>query len=192
MTGSNGNRRVVLVRHTSVDEACRGLCYGSSDVALSEGGRQAAHDLAAQLAEWPITHLFHSGLARSFECAQLIAQARGIPSLAVSALAEMHFGRWELQGWDAIYAEAPDALDRFLAEPGSFSAPGGETLLAVRDRAVGWYRNLPETGLIVAISHGGPIAALRGTLANVPAHEWPSLIPLHGEIVELQERETAG
>lgn len=179
-------RRVVLARHTSVEEACRGRCYGSSDVALSESGRRDARELATRLADWPITHLFHSGLARSRECAELIAATCGVPIVAAPALAEMNFGQWELCRWDAIHAAAPDALDRLLAEPATFAPPGGETAFAMRDRVLGWYRSLPMAGLIVAVTHGGPIAALRGTLAGLPPSEWPQLIPRHGEIVELE------
>ncbi|HEX3658677.1 MAG TPA: histidine phosphatase family protein [Pirellulales bacterium] len=186
MSAGGGPRRVVLVRHTSVEEACRGRCYGSSDVELSEQGRNEACELAARLAEWPITHLFHSGLARSRECAELVAQRCGVVAVAAPELAEMHFGDWELCTWDAIHTAAPDALDRLLAEPATFAPPGGETVFAVRDRVLRWYRQLPATGLIVAIAHGGPIAALRGTLAGLPPADWPQLIPRHGEIVELE------
>ncbi|HEY5312240.1 MAG TPA: histidine phosphatase family protein [Pirellulales bacterium] len=186
MTQADALRRVVLVRHTSVEDACRGRCYGSSDVALSEQGRQEARELAARVANWPITHLFHSGLTRSRDCAELIAGLCGVAAIAAPELAEMHFGDWELCTWDAIHAAAPDALDRLLAEPATFAPPGGETLLAMRDRVLHWYRKLPAAGFIVAVSHGGPIAALRGTLAGLPPAAWPQLIPPHGEPVELE------
>jgi broad specificity phosphatase PhoE len=185
MTTAAAARRVVLVRHASVDEACRGVCYGSSDVALSEQGRAESGRLAEQLAGWAVTHLFHSGLARSRECAERIGRVCKVLAVAAPALAEMHFGDWELRTWDAIHAEMPTALDRLLTEPATFSPPRGETLFAVRDRVLAWYRDLPSVGLIVAVGHGGPIAALRGTLAGLNATDWPSFIPRHGEMVDL-------
>ncbi|HEX4148175.1 MAG TPA: histidine phosphatase family protein, partial [Pirellulales bacterium] len=130
MTPPAAARRVVLVRHPSVDEACRGICYGASDVGLSEAGQGEARAIAAQLAGWPLTQLFHSGLTRSRRCAELIAQACGVPAIAAPALAEMNFGDWEMRTWDAIYAELPTALERLLAEPGTFAPPRGETLYA--------------------------------------------------------------
>jgi alpha-ribazole phosphatase len=51
---------------------------------------------------------------------------------------------------------------------------------------MGWYDALPNRGLIVAVTHGGPIAVLRGTLGQFPINKWFALAPNHGEIVELE------
>ena len=54
-----------------------------------------------------------------------------------------------------------------------------------RDRVLAWYRELPPTGTVVAVTHGGPIAALLGTVQGLPAERWPSLIPAWGTLVTL-------
>jgi broad specificity phosphatase PhoE len=43
-----------------------------------------------------------------------------------------------------------------------------------------------EAGPILAICHGGPIAAIRGTLSDAPVSEWPSLVPRYGEVVTVE------
>jgi broad specificity phosphatase PhoE len=178
-------RRVVMVRHGSVAPRYRNLCYGRSDVELGEDGWRQSREVAQQLSTWPITRLFHSGLARAAALGELIAQATGLPVIVDPRLQEFDFGQWELRTWDEIHAESPHALDRFIQEPGTFSAPGGETVFAMRDRVWAWHQALPAEGLIVAVAHGGPIAMLRAMLAGSPVDQWTGLIPAHGSLCEL-------
>jgi broad specificity phosphatase PhoE len=182
-------RRVLLVRHGNVAECYQGFCYGSSDIELSEEGRRQTLALADELSALPITHLMHSGLSRAKELAELITQRTGIVATVVPALAEIHFGRWELRSWEDIFSEVGDAMAEILHSPATFRPPEGETAFEVRDRVLTWYRELPREGLIVAVAHGGPIAALRGALRGTPAAEWPALIPHYGQWVELDEME---
>ncbi len=174
-----------MVRHGSVAACYRDVCYGRSDVELGDDGWRQSRELAAQLSPWPITHLYHSGLMRARALAELIAAAIGLTPIVDPRLQEFDFGEWELRTWQEIHAAAPDALTRFLHEPATFSAPGGETVHAMRDRVWSWYQELPADGLIVAVGHGGPIAVLRGTLAGCLNAEWPGLIPAHGSLCEL-------
>ncbi|HVX09862.1 MAG TPA: histidine phosphatase family protein [Pirellulales bacterium] len=186
----NTGRRVLLVRHGSVATCYDGVCYGRSDVELSDDGWQQSRALAQELAALPITHLFHSGLVRARSLAELIATERGIAATLDPRLAEFNFGQWELRRWQAIFEEVGDALAEVVKAPETFRPPSGETAHELRDRVLGWYRELPAKGLIVAVAHGGPIAALRGTLAGASASQWPALIPLHGQWVELDETAT--
>lgn len=184
--GGSPSRRVVMVRHGHVAERYQEICYGSSDVELAEVGWQQTRQLAAELAGWPIDHLYHSGLSRSRAVADAVAQATGLAPMVDGRLREIHFGEWELKPWSEIYAAAPDALDRLLQAPDHYAPPGGETLFALRDRVLGWFQSLPETGLIVAVAHAGPIAALRGTLAGSPIADWPAFIPTQGTFCDIE------
>jgi broad specificity phosphatase PhoE len=58
----------------------------------------------------------------------------------------------------------------------------------MRDRVMAWLADAAqlETGSIVAICHGGPIAAIRGTLSGASVSEWPSLVPRYGEVVTVE------
>lgn len=178
-------RRVFMIRHGSVHERYLDLCYGATDVELSELGRSEMQQAAERLAELPVTHVYHSGLTRSFELAELIARPRNLAPIVAPGLREMHFGAWELQTWESIYNSMPDGLDRLLAEPDRFAPPGGETLFAVRDRVLEWYRVLPAESVIVAVAHGGTIATLRGTLSGAPVAQWFDFVPHCGQMVEL-------
>jgi broad specificity phosphatase PhoE len=184
---AHAGRRILLVRHGSVAARYDGVCYGRSDVELGEDGWRQSRELAQELGTLPITHLFHSGLVRARSLAELIAAERGIAACIDPRLAEFNFGQWELRKWQEIFEEAGDALAEVARAPETFRPPSGETAHELRERVLGWYRELPAEGLIVAVGHGGPIAALRGTLAGAAASQWPALIPLHGEWVELDE-----
>ncbi len=182
------DRRILLVRHAAVAEKYAELCYGRSDIELSDEGLQRTEELADELSRLPITHLYYSPLCRSALLGQRIVVAKDAHVAVVPELQEIHFGEWELRNWEDIFAEVPDALDRMIAEPTTYAAPGGETLWSVRDRVMGWYDALPDRGLIVTVTHGGPIAVLRGTLGGFPVDKWFTLVTNHGEIIELESR----
>jgi len=186
-------RRILLVRHAEIEESYRVRCYGASDVPLSEQGRRdsqrIADELAVMLADAPVRYLLHSGMSRTREMAELIATKLNLPMIVDSRLAELNFGIWELQPWDLIHATTGEAMVRLVDEPDTFCPEGGETIHAMRDRMLAWHRELPAEGLIIAISHGGPIAALRGTLAGLTVGEWLALIPKHGTIVSIEPAE---
>jgi broad specificity phosphatase PhoE len=154
-------------------------------VVLSPAGEEESFRLAALLAERNITHLFHSGLRRTSFLAEIVAQERGIPAVTDSDLRERDFGTWELRCWNDIYAEVGSAMEGLLLDPSNYSPPGGETTFALRNRVLRWYGRLPSDGLIVAITHGGPIAALRGALTGLATMRWAELIPAFGSITEL-------
>jgi broad specificity phosphatase PhoE len=77
-------------------------------------------------------------------------------------------------------------LSRLIDEPETFRPPGGETTGELRDRVISWYERRPRTGLMVVVAHGGPIAALRGTLAGKAPIDWVTLIPRPGSWVRLR------
>lgn len=194
-------RRVLLIRHGSVDEAWRGICYGSSDVGLSERGRVESEQAAAAAAAWlaerqgAAQRLYVSGLCRARALADAIADRTGLAPAVDARLNERDHGAWEGRSWDAIYAETGAAMDGFLDAPDTFAPPAGETTFALRARVFAWYQALPSgasgpgaAGLdVVAVTHGGPIAALRGTLRGLAPRAWLALVPTCGGQVELPE-----
>ncbi len=183
---TNGGNNLILVRHTKVEVQFQDTCYGASDVRLSEDGEAHARALAPELAAMNPARIFHSGLGRSKFLAELIASHAQTPLAKDARLAEMNFGDWELKSWDQIYAEVGHDIGRLTSEPDTFAPPGGETVHAVRDRIVAWAEELPDDGPIVAVSHGGPISALRRTLSGQGHQDWTELIPTYGEVLSFE------
>jgi broad specificity phosphatase PhoE len=180
--------KVILVRHAPVAARHRGICYGRSDVELGAEGKILSAALANELAVERCDRIFHSGLQRTRHLAERLAVRLGCPEIACEALQERDFGAWELQAWDAIYAKHGDEMLRMVTEPDEYRPGGGETTFEMRDRVLAWFDALPHDGATIAIMHGGPIAALLGTLRGMPATEWPRLIPACGQEVRIQRQ----
>lgn len=181
---------VHLVRHTAVAAHWAGRCYGQSDVGLSREGRDAARLLAPRIADLGASHIYVSPLRRARFLAGLVRRENLEARLLIEPrLAECHFGDWEGQSWDAIHAATGDAMMGLVRAPDTFRPGGyGEATFTLRDRAMAWLQKAVNTtpGPVVAVCHGGPIAAIRGTLAGVPVADWPALVPKTGEIVTLK------
>ncbi|MDQ7989914.1 MAG: alpha-ribazole phosphatase family protein [Candidatus Dactylopiibacterium sp.] len=165
-----------LIRHPPVAVA-PGVCYGRSDVPLAAPVGPLAEALRARL---PARFtLVSSPLAR---CRQL-AEALGRPALD-ARFAEMDFGAWELRSFDAI---GRAAIDAWAADPLHFRPPGGESVAAMRERALaalaGWLAEAP--GPLVIVSHGGPLRALVGHLLALPDDAWPRHPFATGELQSL-------
>jgi broad specificity phosphatase PhoE len=184
-TNQPGGRRVILVRHTAIDTAYTGICYGRTDVALSPAGLAAIGPLAIELARAHPTALFHSDMTRTRALATRLAHECAQPLTADERLRELDFGKWEQRSWDDIHTRDQVDIARLIHEPHSFAPPAGETVMDLRNRVLAWYRSLPPLGTIIAVTHGGPISVLRGTLSNAPVVQWPTLVPPYGSVTEL-------
>jgi broad specificity phosphatase PhoE len=111
------------------------------------------------VANGPPDKLYSSPLVRCRALAEAVAERLGLNVVFDPRLQERHFGSWELRPWDEIYAETGDAMLGMLADPSGWRPPGGETTFELRDRVLAWYAAFPTHGDIIAITHGGPIAA---------------------------------
>lgn len=174
---------VILLRHTAVAAHWKGRCYGASDVGLSAEGRAAARALAPRCAALGVTRLHASPLRRARFLAGLIGRELGLPVAIIPALAERDFGAWEGQSWDAIHAAEGDSMMGMIEAPGSFRPGGGETTEELARRALGWFHTLRPGEVVLAVTHGGPVAALRGRLGGLPPRAWLGLVPGLGEAV---------
>lgn len=183
---------VTLLRHTEVAGHWRGRCYGASEVGLSAAGIAAAQAIAQAGLPAGITHLHCSPLRRARFLAGLVARSLALPLEVVPALRERDFGRWEGQSWDAIHAAEGDSMMGMIEAPSSFRPGGGETTQELAQRVLRWFAALPAGGHVLAITHGGPVAALRGSLAGVPPRDWLALVPALGEAVVLPRDGGAG
>lgn len=176
-----------LVRHAQPLIA-PAVCYGASDVAAdTQATLQAAQALALTLPAG--VALVSSPLQR---CERLAHCLRGIrPDLAYKTdvrLAEMNFGRWEGQRWDAI----PQAdYDAWVADFGAHRFGGQESVSEFMQRvAAVWDETQRQRLDAVWITHAGVIRAAsllaQGVRQVTQAAQWPSDAPTFGGWRELQ------
>lgn len=171
-----------LVRHAKplVEQ---GVCYGALDVAAdATATREAAVALAAAL---PLGVTVHASPLQ--RCEQLAHFLRGLrPDLAYrtdARLAEMDFGAWEGQRWDAI---ARSELDAWTDAFATWRCGGGECVQDFMARvAAAWDDACVQDPPTVWITHAGVIRAAtllaQGQRLISRADQWPVEAPAWGK-----------
>lgn len=177
---------VHLVRHTAVAASWRGLCYGRSDVPLSRAGVMAARDCARDFAATGVDLVVSSPLRRARVLGARIAKLKSVPLVIEPRIAERDFGSWEGRTWDDIWRETGNAMDGMIHAPGTYRPGGGETTFEMARRAHGWLDSLGSMTRVIAVCHGGPIAAIRGQLSDTPVSRWPELVPAYGAAITIE------
>lgn len=156
--------QLILVRHPK-PQVGAGICYGSTDLPPDPADLLRVRDALASLA--PATPLISSPLLR---CAQL---ARQLPSASLSfdaRLAEMHFGDWEMQAWDAI----PRAeIEAWAADPANYRPGGGESVLQMATRVAAFHAALQrqQHERVMVLCHAGTIRLLLACHAGLAPPE---------------------
>lgn len=132
------NTTIILVRHgqTAWNEPGERI-RGQSDVPLSEEGIAQARATARYIAaRWPLTAVYSSPLSRAMETARAIADAQGLPVHPLPGLLDLGFGEWEGLTIAEVRARYPDLWQAWQEAPHTLHFPGGESLDAVRERAI--------------------------------------------------------
>jgi 2,3-bisphosphoglycerate-dependent phosphoglycerate mutase len=126
------------------------------DRPLTEAGRAAAAELAAELEQYRITAVYSSPYARSLETVAPIARGR---NLKIQLLADLRERRLSPHPTDDRRA----ALERAWTDA-DFALPGGESGRAAQRRAIGTLDLLrsrhPDGGRLVVGSHGNLIGLI--------------------------------
>ena len=79
------------------------------------------------LAIRPIDHCYCSPLLRAVQTASIVAAPHGVSPQPVESLTECDVGRWEGLDWQSIRGLDPEVYERFMANPGQFGYPEGES-----------------------------------------------------------------
>ena len=143
--------RLWLVRHGATDWSDAGRLTGWTDVPLNEGGRLQAEILHATLVQSEFAGIWSSDLERAVETAR-VAVGGATPD---RRLRELNFGDLEGRTWDDCPLEVQEellAFDRFVA-------PGGESVVALRERVLDFITRLSRGDHLV-FTHGGVVRLL--------------------------------
>ena len=156
--------RFVLVRHTRPAAAAT-LCYGRTDLALSDGWRA---DVAACIAGLPpAPRVYTSPSMRCRVLAREIGRRDRVEVRVDDRLQELDFGRWEGRPWDAIPADEIEAWKDDLLD---YAPGGGESLRMLWARVQRWREDAlaPIDERAIVVTHQGPIRALAAQLCGQP------------------------
>jgi 2,3-bisphosphoglycerate-dependent phosphoglycerate mutase len=146
---------VLLIRHAeSVRVGSAG--FDDDDRPLTDGGRQAAAELAYELEGYELTAMYSSPYARALETLAPLARLRGLEVHQLVDLRERRLSVGLHDGWR-------ETLERSWADP-DFAMPGAESGRDAQRRAIGALDLLrmrhPDGGRLVIGSHGNLISLL--------------------------------
>ena len=161
--------RFHLVRHATHGLLSKILVGRTPGISLSEQGREEAARLAARLARERIDAVVSSPIDRARETAEVIAAACSLPVEIAPEIAEIDFGDWTGLAYAEI-AASPE-WKRFNTVRSTATIPGGEAVIAVQARMVGWLSATAAARpdqTVVAVSHGDPIKSLLCSLLGIP------------------------
>lgn len=164
---SAASTRIDLLRHGE----CVGgdIFRGSTDCALSAAGWRQMEAAVADLA-WE--QIIASPLRRCRRFAEHLGQRLGVPVRLDDDWRECHFGAWEGRLRADLWAAHPAVLQRYFADPSSYTPAGGEPYSALALRVARAWQNLIAAHCgkrVLVIAHGGTLCALYLHLLALPA-----------------------
>lgn len=118
--------RIVLVRHGETVWHAENRYVGSSDVELTNQGRQQAHALALWAANAGLERLYVSPLVRARETMRPSETVLGMTATVESRLRELGFGDGEGLTSREMSERFPDQYAAFRNDPVKHHLPGGE------------------------------------------------------------------
>lgn len=146
--------RVFLIRHGATVLTAEDRFAGSTDIALSEEGREQARRLAQRLSAENISAVYASPLGRTMETAQIIAAPHQLEVVRRDGLREISHGHWEQMTRSEVEEKFPEESAAWEEDPYTFAPAGGESGLAVTARA------LPDLLEVVKAHFGQTVAVV--------------------------------
>ncbi|HMK56458.1 MAG TPA: histidine phosphatase family protein [Dissulfurispiraceae bacterium] len=165
-----------LIRHGATVGNEEKRYKGSIDVPMSEYGveqiERTADFIKATLGNLFLSAVYSSPLSRAFRSAEILAGPFGLAPIIVSDLRERHFGKWEGMTFDEIRLQYPREFEAWANDPLKHRPIGGESTVAVRDRAVAALEAILSghgDGEMIAIAaHGGVNRVILCHILNIP------------------------
>ena len=161
--------QIILVRHGETMANKAQLVLGTSDVPLTELGRDQAKAAAQKISlmEPSPTILFSSPYQRAKETAGYISNVIGLNPIFIDGLKEMNSGEMEGIKASEMDDKYTDYMKNWRRDHSTARPPGGETLEEVHSRAWKSILNIfneYDEPVVVVVAHLFPI---QGILCNV-------------------------
>ncbi len=173
--------KIVLIRHTSV-AVPKGVCYGQTDVPLSESFIEEATSVKKRLSEYKFERVFCSPLSRCVKLAEFCGYPEAIRD---NRLKELNFGEWEMMPYDKI---TDSKLQEWFDDYINVTPPGGESVLEQQQRFLNFIEDLrknPVETTVGIFTHGGILINALVAFGGKSFIEVYNNIPPYGSIIEL-------
>ncbi|MEO8971847.1 MAG: histidine phosphatase family protein [Ktedonobacteraceae bacterium] len=151
--------RLLLVRHGLTLSNVQGRYTGQSDVPLTEVGERQAEAVGKRLATETLDVIVSSDLQRARDTANAIARHHNLPVWEDADLREASLGEWEGLTYREVSTLYRELVLQRREDP-NLSAPGGESVIQIRDRVARararWQSQYPNSTM-VWVTHAGVI-----------------------------------
>ena len=160
--------RILVARHGETEWNRLGRWQGHADPPLNDTGRAQAEALAAQLGGDGVTAIYSSDLKRASETAHIVGDRLGLAVTEDPALREIDVGSWSGLTRDEVREQFPDGFARWLAGEIGHDGETREELGARVIPAVESIARAHQGELVLVVTHGGAIRAIRRHAAGDP------------------------
>jgi probable phosphoglycerate mutase len=164
--------RLLLIRHGATILTAEDRFAGSTEVELSNEGREQASRLGERISSLPIAAVYASPLGRTLETARFVAAPRELSVIERAGLREIDHGHWEGLRRSDVEQSFADEYAAWEEDPFTFAPSGGESGVSVMARALPAIREIvtSHTGQTVAVvSHKATIRLILCGLLGVDA-----------------------
>lgn len=162
--------RLFLVRHGATTLSVENRFAGSTDVELSDEGRDQVGHLAERLAPEKIAAVYASPMRRTVATAAILARPHRVEPVLDPGLREASHGHWE--GLTRAEVEARFGVEyaTWEQDPYTFAPEGGESGLSVLARVLPVIRHIVldhPGGSVVVVSHKATLRLLLSSLLGI-------------------------
>jgi len=155
---------IYLIRHTSVN--CeKGICYGMSDVDITETFIQEAKVVQEKLLDENIELFYTSPLQRCLKLTKFLTNKQFFSD---NRIKELNFGEWELKSWNII--DKSESFKDWSLSYVNIRCPNGESFLDLDNRVNDFYEEITQQGhdKIGIVAHGGVIRSILCSTLKIP------------------------
>ena len=172
---------IYIVRHGESVGNLHRICLGHTNLDLTELGLEQAKKTAEALENVDFAGIYSSDLQRAVHTAEPHAKKRGLEINTSPDFRELYFGNWENA---SVLMLKEKFHEQFMIgwrqNFGTFTAPEGESVVAMAERMVSGLEKIAELYLgktILVTSHAAAIRALWGKISGYAPSEWAEDFP---------------
>jgi alpha-ribazole phosphatase len=154
---------VYLIRHTT-PKIDKGLCYGQSDIPVTNAFTDEFNKLVINLPE-KFDVIYCSPLIRCKQLAQLLKSDNGV--VEDKRLMEMNFGDWEMKNWDVINQ---NQLNTWMQDFVNVKTPDGENFIELYARVCDFIDEVVKEQYkkVAIVTHAGVIRSCIAKVLELP------------------------
>lgn len=127
---------IYLIRHGQTDWNKKKLFRGRADVPLNDHGRKEAMALSRHLKHVRPAACYSSSLSRARETAEIVVRPHSLDVEPDKGFIDVDYGKWQGMSDAKVGKEFAETYKRWHERPHRVRFPGGESLMAVRKRAL--------------------------------------------------------